>query len=160
VTQGFAAACRPSKSRPETREGLYHLECPVSGEPLSGSRLFYNDDFSVPEHNLRLEHGWQPLSGGAAFPESGCWGWEPKLPAMMGGGFLPLRCGFMRFYQVGWHNLPGLGFGGLVYSAWQVAGTVWTHDLQRRADDLMGGQQLSASKPENEICGGKSAKFA
>jgi len=153
---GFAACCEPVESRPETGEGLYHLECQPAGDPLSGSRIFYND-FSVPDHHRRVGLGWEPLSGGAAFPEAGCWGWEPKLPAMMGGGFLPLRCGFMRFYQVGWHNLPGLGFGGLVYSAWQVARTVWIHDLQRRADDFGGGQQLSVPGSENKTNGGKSA---
>jgi len=75
-------------------------------------------------------------AAGAADPGGGerNWGWEPRLPAMMGGGFLPLARGFRRFYQVGWHNLPGFGFGGLVYSAHQAAVRVWTHDLQKDAE--------------------------
>jgi hypothetical protein len=58
------------------------------------------------------------------------WGWQPHLPAMMGAGFLPLTGSFCRFYRVGWHNLPGFGFGGLVYSAHQAALSVMKNELR------------------------------
>jgi len=45
------------------------------------------------------------------------WGYQPKLPPVMGGAFLPVISTYKKFYHVGWENLPGFGFNGLVYAA-------------------------------------------
>ena len=113
----------------------YHLECGdsrdftgaslvVSGEARNGRPVRYRFRPAGPKSD------WSTLSG------AGYWGWGPRLPAMMGGVFLPLARGFCRFYQVGWHNLPGFGYGGLVYSARQAAVRVWTHDLRKESAKL------------------------
>ena len=49
------------------------------------------------------------------------WGYQPKLPPVMGGAFLPVISAYKKFYHVGWENLPGFGFGGLVYAARKTA---------------------------------------
>ncbi|NIA19392.1 MAG: hypothetical protein GWP07_03020 [Xanthomonadaceae bacterium] len=49
------------------------------------------------------------------------WGCQPKLPPVMGGAFLPVISTYKKFYHVGWENLPGFGFSGLVYAARKTA---------------------------------------
>ncbi|MEA3241244.1 MAG: hypothetical protein U9P37_06725 [Pseudomonadota bacterium] len=49
------------------------------------------------------------------------WGYQPKLPPVMGGAFLPVISTYKKFYHVGWENLPGFGFSGLVYAARKTA---------------------------------------
>ena len=121
------------------KDALYHLEC-GSGHDFTGSLLVGP---GLGESGRRVGYRFRPAGG----PDQGdnpaagerTWGWSPRLPAMMGGGFLPLTKGFCRFYQVGWHNLPGFGLGGLVYAARQAAVKIWTNDLRRDPAGLDGG---------------------
>ncbi len=112
---------------------LYHLQCSTSDE-LSEAEFFSPVSLTNPENRdgeNYLRHVWEPVNDA----ENACkigdtWGWHPRLPAMMGGGFLPLTGSFCRFYRVGWHNLPGFGLGGLVYSARQAAFSVLRNELR------------------------------
>ena len=111
---------------------LYHLKCSESDE-LSGSK-FFSPVFAVSsedgDEKNYLSHVWEPVKPGENRLEVGdAWGWQPHLPAMMGAGFLPLTGSFCRFYRVGWHNLPGFGLGGLVYSARQAASYILKNEL-------------------------------
>jgi hypothetical protein len=117
---------------PET-PAPYHLEFGDNHE-LSDLLLLGPEDRASGK---RAGYRFRPAGGALAEGERS-WGWTPRLPAMMGGGFLPLSRGFCRFYQVGWHNLPGFGLGGLVYAARQAAVRVWTHDLQKDPAALEG----------------------
>ena len=58
------------------------------------------------------------------------WGYEPKLPPVMGGAFLPVSSTYKRFYHVGWENLPGFGFNGLVYAAKKAADRIIENEYQ------------------------------
>ncbi len=108
----------------------YHLENRARPD-LLGNCLFAPAWHPAAEG--AREYRWQGCADNAENigPVAGLWGGVPRLPAMMGGGYLPLQCGYRRFYQVGWGNLPGFGLGGLVYSAWQAARAVWVRDLLR-----------------------------
>ncbi len=116
---------------PSERTALYHLECGESAD-LTGSRFFApaalsgkGDGQSPP----LMCHSWQAVTADAVVAAGDCWGWQPRLPAMMGGGFLPLTGSFCRFYRVGWHNLPGFGLGGLVCSARQAASLILADEI-------------------------------
>ncbi len=106
---------------------LYHLDC-RKADDFSGSTLFGP---GAKNGQGSIEHHWQAVDDQSELENGDVWGWRPRLPAMMGGGFLPLTGSFCRFYQVGWHNLPGFGLGGLVYSARQVAAAVLSNELKR-----------------------------
>jgi len=56
------------------------------------------------------------------------WGYQPKLPPVMGGAFLPVISTYKKFYHVGWENLPGFGFGGLVYAARKTADMIISNE--------------------------------
>jgi hypothetical protein len=56
------------------------------------------------------------------------WGYQPKLPPVMGGAFLPVISTYKKFYHVGWENLPGFGFGGLVYAARKTADRIISNE--------------------------------
>ena len=108
-------------------QALYHLDC-RSADDFLGSTLF------GPERENGqglVEHCWQAVADDIARQTDNTWGWQPRQSAMMGGSFLPLTGSFCRFYQVGWHNLPGFGLGGLVYSARQAAVSVLSNELKR-----------------------------
>jgi len=110
---------------------LYHLNCSDSGL-LSESELFtYTaDPNSLTGDGKRvIRHGWRRAGTEKNSGETSMWGWRPHLPAMMGGGFLPLTGSLCRFYRVGWHNLPGFGLGGLIYSARLAASNVLKNEL-------------------------------
>ncbi len=110
-----------------TGSALYHLDCRAADD-FSGSTLWG----PKAEHSPgSIEHRWQAAGGHLEQKKGAVWGWKPRLPAMMGGGFLSLTGSFCRFYQVGWHNLPGFGLGGLVYSARQAATAVLSNELKR-----------------------------
>ncbi len=112
-------------------QALYHFDC-CGALDLSDTTLLGPAD---TEGQGLSEHRWQAVEVQADcsndFEIDDSWGWQPRLPAMMGGGFLPLSGSFCRFYQLGWHNLPGFGLGGLIYSAYQVAASVLKNDLKR-----------------------------
>ena len=144
--------------------GFLHHSCPTEAQDSSDRKALFQlhccKDGGVDETIVIgpdsagegfLCHRWKALERPVAerrevSGELSVWGGIPRLPAMMGGGFLPLHCGFLRFYQVGWHNLPGFGLGGLVYSAWQAARLIWTHDLQRPAAELVPCRLFSGLK--------------
>ena len=111
----------------------YHLHCSDSDE-LSEAEFFAPVSCSNAvclRGDALVRHCWQDTEPSKRDIEIGdVWGWQPHLPAMMGAGFLPLTGSFCRFYRVGWHNLPGFGFGGLVYSAHQAALSVLKNDLR------------------------------
>ena len=106
---------------------LYHLDC-READDFSASTLFGP---KAENGQGSIEHRWQAVDDHIEPGKGAVWGWQPRLPAMMGGGFLPLTGSFCRFYQVGWHNLPGFGLGGLVYSARQAATAVLSNELNR-----------------------------
>lgn len=112
-------------------QGLYHLDCRGAAD-FSGATLLGP---AAANGQGLIEHCWQGVEIFADHPDDfavdGLWGWRPQLPAMMGGGFLPLSGSFCRFYQIGWHNLPGFALGGLIYSAHQVAAAVTENELKR-----------------------------
>ncbi len=110
-----------------TGQALYHLDCRETDD-FSGSTILGPE---CESGQGLIEHRWQAAADGKDQEKGYTWGWRPRLPAMMGGGFLPLIGSFCRFYQVGWHNLPGFGLGGLVYSARQVATAVLKKELKR-----------------------------
>jgi len=56
------------------------------------------------------------------------WGYQPKLPPVMGGAFLPVTSTYKKFYHVGWENLPGFGLGGLVHAAKKTADRVISNE--------------------------------
>jgi len=113
----------------------YHLETAGSRDFTGSFLLAPGTDGAEGRVGYRFRPaGDEPGSETAAGERT--WGWGPRLPAMMGGGFLPLVRGYCRFYQVGWHNLPGFGLGGLVYAARQAAVRIWTHDLHKDPDGL------------------------
>ena len=117
--------------RQATDQALYHLDC-RGADDFSGTTLFGPEDGSgqgLIEHRWQAVEAFQDHSNDLAKSDS--WGWQPRLPAMMGGGFLPLSGSFCRFYQLGWHNLPGFGLGGLIYSAHQVAVSALKTELKR-----------------------------
>ncbi len=134
---GFCHLQTPStKFKQETGQALYHLDC-RGVDDFTGSTLFGPEGEN--QKNL-VEHRWHHVDASPvdalgddlhAAINKNIWGWKPQLPAMMGGGFLPLSGSFCRFYQVGWHNLPGFGLGGLIYSAYQVATSALKTDLKR-----------------------------
>jgi hypothetical protein len=109
----------------------YHLDCRGAVDHSDTTLL----GPVVTEGQGLSKHCWQAVAAHADrendFEIDDSWGWQPQLPAMMGGGFLPLSGSFCRFYQLGWHNLPGFGLGGLIYSAHQVAVSVLKNDLKR-----------------------------
>jgi len=111
----------------------YHLLCSNSTE-LSEAEFFVpfsSSNAADVGGDSFVRHQWQDTEPCKRDIEIGdAWGWQPRLPAMMGAGFLPLTGSFCRFYRVGWHNLPGFGFGGLVYSAHQVALAVLKNELR------------------------------
>ncbi|MBN2810157.1 MAG: hypothetical protein JXR80_11745 [Deltaproteobacteria bacterium] len=120
----------PASSGLSAGQALYHLDC-------RGADDICETELQVVAGAGVTAYRWQAVapvaveeSSGVREPE-GDWGWRPHLPAMMGGGFLPLRGSFCRFYQLGWHNLPGFGLGGLVYSAHQMAAWALKTELQR-----------------------------
>ncbi len=113
------------------RSALYHLDCSESAD-LTGSQFFAPAAVSSSGNGTNpplIQHGWQAVAGEACVKNGDCWGWQPRLPAMMGGGFLPLTGSFCRFYRVGWHNLPGFGLGGLIYSARQAASLIMANEI-------------------------------
>ena len=110
---------------------LYHLNCSES-DKLTDTQFFAPVSVSDVENGFgqkRLRHSWQAVTGETGVDAGDCWGWQPRLPAMMGGGFLPLTGSFCRFYRVGWHNLPGFGLGGLVYCARQAASLILANEI-------------------------------
>ncbi len=110
---------------------LYHLDCSGT-ENLTNSQFYAPLSSSAVENSLnqrRLRHSWQVAAGETVIKPGDYWGWQPRLPAMMGGGFLPLTGSFCRFYRVGWHNLPGFGLGGLVCSARQAASLILANEI-------------------------------
>ena len=116
-----------TKTQLSTDCALYHLDC-------RGADDFLGSMFFVPESENgqgSIGYSWQIAGEKKEQTSSHAWGWEPRLPAMMGGSFLPLTGSLCRFYQVGWHNLPGFGLGGLVYSARQTATAVLRNELKR-----------------------------
>jgi len=124
--------CESSRNLPE-EHSLYHLNCSGS-ENLVDSQFFAPVSVSDVENGLSqrlIQHSWQAAVAGEVGinPVGDCWGWQPRLPAMMGGGFLPLTGSFCRFYRVGWHNLPGFGLGGIVYSARQAASLILANEI-------------------------------
>ncbi len=122
--------CESNQNLPEGHS-LYHLSCSGS-ENLVDSQFFAPVSVSDVESGLCkrvVRHSWQAVAGEADSKSGDCWGWQPRLPAMMGGGFLPLTGSFCRFYRVGWHNLPGFGLGGLVYSARQAASLILANEI-------------------------------
>ncbi len=122
--------CESIRSLPEGHS-LYHLNCSGS-ENLEDSQFFAPVSVSDVEKGLSqrfMRHSWQAAAGQTDIKLGDCWGWQPRLPAMMGGGFLPLTGSFCRFYRVGWHNLPGFGVGGLVYSARQAASLILANEI-------------------------------
>lgn len=58
------------------------------------------------------------------------WGCQPKLPPVMGGAFLPVISTYKKFYHVGWENLPGFGFSGLVYAARKTADRIIANEYR------------------------------
>ncbi len=116
---------------------LYHLHCSNSTE-LSGTEFFtpaLNSGVDCRGGDALVRHLWREMEPGKRDGKKNieigdAWGWQPHLPAMMGAGFLPLTGSFCRFYRVGWHNLPGFGFGGMVYSAHQTALSVLKNELK------------------------------
>ncbi|MCK5680364.1 hypothetical protein KAI46_06085 [bacterium] len=110
---------------------LYHLKCSES-DSLSDTE-FFSPGLDAGIENCGSQsltrHRWQMVGDQPAVNRGDIWGWQPRLPAMMGAGFLPLTGSFCRFYRVGWHNLPGFGIGGLVYSARQAAFSVLKNEL-------------------------------
>jgi len=121
--------CECSRNLPE--HSLYHLNCSGS-ENLPDSQFFAPVSASDIENGLSqkfMRHSWQAVADEADINPGDCWGWQPRLPAMMGGGYLPLTGSFCRFYRVGWHNLPGFGLGGLVYSARQAASLIIANEI-------------------------------
>lgn len=114
------------KVQASTDRALYHLDCRGSDDFL-GSTFFgpVGENGQGP-----TGHRWQAVGEGEDQKLAHNWGWEPQLPAMMGGSFLPLTGSLCRFYQIGWHNLPGFGLGGLIYSAHQAATVVLRNELK------------------------------
>ena len=120
-----------SDIEPSGHSSLYHLNCSDSGLLLD-SEIFTPDAASnslTGDGKRVIKHGWCRDGTGTASGETSIWGWRPHLPAMMGGGFLPLTGSLCRFYRVGWHNLPGFGLGGLIYSARLAALKVLKNEL-------------------------------
>ncbi len=116
-----------TQAQPSTERALYHLDC-------RGSDDFLGSTFFGPggeNDQALIGHRWQAVGEEKEQKPGHVWGWQPQLPAMMGGSFLPLTGSLCRFYQVGWHNLPGFGLGGLVYSARQAATAVLRNELKR-----------------------------
>ena len=124
-----------SKSEALSGRALYHLDCRRADDFTRS--LFWGPEGGKSQS--RIEHRWQAVNvseGALSEPVAGkawrnVWGWQPHLPSMMGGGFLPLSGSFCRFYQLGWHNLPGFGLGGLIYSAHQVAVSALKNELKK-----------------------------
>lgn len=108
-------------------QALYHLDC-RSADDFSDATFFGPEG---ENGQALIEYSWKVVADDYVRQVGNTWGWQPRQAAMMGGSFLPLTGSFCRFYQVGWHNLPGFGWGGLVYSARQVAVTVLNNELKR-----------------------------
>lgn len=122
--------CESSRNLPKGH-ALYHLNCSGS-ENLVDSQFFTPvsvSDIKNGQSQRVMRHSWPAVAGAADSELDDSWGWQPQLPAMMGGGFLPLTGSFCRFYRVGWHNLPGFGLGGLVYSARQAASLILVNEI-------------------------------
>lgn len=104
--------------------GYYQLDCGPD---------FSKNLYSAPAETRtgKAHYRFSPAACGWEWETGDHWGWQARQPAMMGAGFLPLQGSYCRFYQVGWHNLPGFGFGGLIYSAHLAAMTVMRKDLHR-----------------------------
>lgn len=112
-------------------DALYHLICSESAN-LDKSQFFtpvLGSDSENGTGERLIQHSWQAVADKKEIDSGDCWGWQPRLPAMMGGGFLPLTGSFCRFYRVGWHNLPGFGLGGLVYSARQASSLIMANEI-------------------------------
>jgi hypothetical protein len=122
--------CESRTNLPE-KHLLYHLNC--SGTENLIDAQFYaplsSSDVDNGSNQRLIRHSWQAAADETVINPGDCWGWQPRLPAMMGGGFLPLIGSFCRFYRVGWHNLPGFGLGGLVCSARQAASLILANEI-------------------------------
>ncbi|MBN2706744.1 MAG: hypothetical protein JXR89_09930 [Deltaproteobacteria bacterium] len=122
---GFICRCEVADENAEPDGvGGYQLDCGPD---------FSKNLYSVPAETStgKALYSFSPAACGWEWENGDHWGWQARLPAMMGAGFLPLQGSFRRFYQVGWHNLPGFGLGGLIYSAHRAAMTVLRKDLHR-----------------------------